>query len=210
MRLLIDLTEKRYGSLTVLERAPNRHKKTMWKCQCDCGNIVDVWGESLKNGTTKSCGCLVRETNKKLHKKHGMRESRLYVIWSGMIERCENKNSNRYENYGEKGIVICKDWRSSFNTFAIWAKSHGYDDNLTIDRIDNSKGYSPQNCRWVTMYEQFRNKTNNHFITINGETKILSDWCNFFGLNRTTVYERIRRGWDEISALTTPVKRSSL
>lgn len=171
-----DLTGKTFGYLTVIERAETRHSKTRWLCKCKCGNYTTTITYRLLHNITTSCGCRALEPDKRTF-THGKRNERIYNIWCGMKKRCNNPNEKSYGRYGGKGIKVCDDWNNSFEAFYEWAMSNGYKDDLTIDRIDNAKGYRPDNCRWITLHDQTRNMTRNIFITHNGETKILADWC---------------------------------
>ena len=126
-----------------------------------------------------------------------------------MKRRCLNKNDARYKDYGGRGITVCKEWLE-FLTFYNWASSAGYADGLSIDRIDNNKGYSPENCRWVTMSYQALNKRTNRNISFNGETKTIKEWSDIFGINYTTLKVRLDRGWDIEDALTRNVKKRNL
>ena len=156
MGKLIDLTGQRFGRLVVIERAENKGEKVRWLCQCDCGNTVLVATNGLRNGGTKSCGCLHKELF--THKSHNGTKTRLYRIWCGMKNRCYNKKVKSYDKYGGSGITVCAEWLHDFGAFQEWALSHGYADNLSIDRIDNEKGYSSDNCRWATAVEQNNNR----------------------------------------------------
>lgn len=155
---LTDLTGKQYGRLRVVARAPTVNKRTKWVCVCDCGKELEVEAYNLKTGHTTSCGCAKKEIAAKLHTTHGMRHTRLYRILHDMKNRCYRKSYHAFNHYGGRGITVCDEWLNSFEAFRDWALANGYADNLTIDRIDNDKGYSPDNCRWVTMAEQNRNK----------------------------------------------------
>lgn len=176
--------------MTVLQRADTRKTKIFWLCRCDCGNEKLISGESLKNGYTKSCGCICKE--KPNGTKHGGTGTRLYREWSLMRRRCHNQNSHEYKYYGARGISICKEW-DDFNKFRTWANNSGYSDTLTLDRIDFNGGYSPNNCRWATIVEQQNNKTSNIFYDHNGRRQTIAQWAKEYGLSYMTLYLRLRR-----------------
>ena len=194
-----DISGKKFGRLTALYKLHNHHDKghTYWLCACDCGNLVEICLSSLQNGKTKSCGCL----RKDIITKHGKSNTRLYNIYYAMKVRCYNKNRKDYKNYGGRGIKICDEWQDNFQAFYDWSMSHGYDDTLTIDRIDNNGNYEPNNCRWVTVKQQNRNRRSNINFTCNGETHCLKEWCEILGLNYSTVQIRIQRNWSIERAL---------
>lgn len=195
---LIDLTGQRFGKLVVIEYAGrNERRESLWRCMCDCGNESIVRGDVLRRGTTKSCGC-----GKGL--KHGYHKKSWYSSYKAMMERCYLPSSGNYERYGGKGITVCEEWHD-INKFAEWVELSGYTPGLTIDRIDVNKGYSPDNCQWVTKKQQSNNRKNTIFYTYKGETKALTDWAEIFGINRYTLYDRIqKRGWSVEKALETP------
>ena len=138
---------------------------------------------------------------------HGKSSTRLYDIWRGMKERCYRPKHLRFGKYGGRGISICDEWRNSFEVFEKWAINNGYNESLTIERIDVNGNYEPNNCRWATNKEQQNNKQNNRRITWNDETKTLAEWSEIVGIKKTTLKERLNAGWDVEAALTTPVKR---
>ena len=203
-----DLSGGRFGRLVVLERAENDAKgRTRWTCLCDCGNSVCTRASLLKRGTTQSCGCLGRELSVKRNTVHGEAGSRLHKIWANMKNRCSCKSHRAYENYGGRGIEVCEEWQD-FREFRDWALSHGYAENLTLDRKDNDGPYAPDNCRWATAKEQGNNRRTNHPLTYNGETKTLSQWAEVLGMSDSTLYSRVvMRGWSLHDAFTRPVRR---
>lgn len=156
MPKLIDMTGKKCGRLLVVERDVSR-KDTYWICRCDCGNMTSVRGKYLRNGRTMSCGCLHREQLLLRSKTHEKSHTRIYRIWSDMRSRCNNAKVPCYSYYGGRGITVCNEWEE-FQNFYNWSMSHGYEENLTIDRINNNGNYEPSNCRWITMKEQCKNR----------------------------------------------------
>lgn len=137
---------------------------------------------------------------------------RLHGIWKHMIERCHNPNNRAYQRYGGRGIKVCDEWRNNFQAFCKWARKNGYDPEsdwreCTIDRIDNEKGYSPKNCRWISVKMQSRNRRDNILVTFNGETHILTDWADIVGLKKSTLRRRFEMGWSVEDALTRPLQK---
>lgn len=198
------LKGQKFGRLTVIDKLHNYHKnnRIYWLCVCECGNLINVNSSQLVSGQTQSCGCLRKDLLTQRNIKHDKCNTRLYNIWGCMKQRCYNKNQPQYKNYGGRGIAVCDKWRDDFMVFYDWAMTNGYKSNLTIDRIDNNKGYEPSNCRWVTRKQQNRNTRQNRNITINGETHCLKDWCKILGLKRSTVSNRINQyNWSIKQAL---------
>jgi len=207
---IIDITGQRFERLTVIRYAGlNKHQKAMWECKCDCGKTITVLGKCLRNGNTKSCGCYtsdrIREYSKVRWKTHGESGTRLHHEWTAMNQRCRNPNHESYANYGGRGITVCDEWAHSFTAFRDWALQNGYQDDLTIDRIDNDSGYCPSNCRWVDYKTQSRNNSRNVVITYRGETHCLTDWVDILGLNYKIMRARIvDKGWEPSIAFETP------
>ena len=202
-----DLTGQKFNRLIAIKPMGHDKKKNkLWLCKCDCGKEVIVRACCLKRGFNKSCGCLRAEGNNQ--RKHGLSRSRLWRIHSQMKVRCYDKNSEAYKNYGARGITICDLWlgEDGLKNFAEWSYKNGYSDKLTIDRKDNNKGYTPDNCRWVERTIQGRNKRSNHNITFNGETKTLVEWSEITGIGYGTLKSRIKAGWDVEEAFTREVR----
>lgn len=202
---LKDLTGKRFGRLTVLRKATGeQYKRVHWECICDCGNTCIVAGNNLGR-STNSCGCLETESRVTSNTKHGQRNSRIYYIWCSMKQRCNNPKCESFQHYGGKGISYCKEWET-FENFYKWAIANGYNDSLSIDRIDNSKNYSPENCRWVTMKVQQNNRGGNRILEYNGEQHTLSQWADIKHISQSTLESRLYRGMTVKDALETPVR----
>jgi hypothetical protein len=183
---LIDLTGKKYGKLTVIERAGSCKSGSQWKCICECGKESIVAACNLKNGEVKSCGCL--------NIKHGLRYTNLYRKWDGIKKRCNNEKTPQYKDYGGRGIRICPEWENNFKAFYDWAMANGYKEGLTIERIDNNGNYEPSNCRWATPKEQANNRRNTPYITYNGVTKTSREWDDYFGIRSGTINKRMNCG----------------
>ena len=134
---------------------------------------------------------------------HGMAKTRLYRCWISMKQRCEWAKHKEFDRYGGRGIFVCNEWKT-FGPFMAWAMENGYKDNLTIERIDNDKGYSPENCRWATKAEQSYNKSNNVMLTYKGETKCLTEWARKIGICPDSLKDRLARGMSVEQAIETP------
>lgn len=177
---------RKFGKLTVIEECEKRDKAhhCFIKCKCDCGKIIIVREDAVKSGNTNSCGCW----------KHKMSYTRLYAIYKHMKNRCHNRNNIRYKHYGGRGIKICDEWLNDFMAFYEWAYKNGYNDSLSIDRIDVNGNYEPSNCRWATKRQQNNNKQNTIYLTLNGKTQTIAQWRKELNLKYITVYNRYIRG----------------
>lgn len=180
---------------TVLERVP----PGKWRCQCACGTIVVVAQHNLNSGGSKSCGCIHHEITRARNTTHGQTRTATYRIWQAMRTRCHNPNSHKYATYGARGITVCERWRHSFENFlADMGERPG---GLSLDRIDNDQGYSPENCRWATNAQQMRNRRATVWIVIGGERLTLTDAADKFSIDRKTLRRRIRAGLSGDEAL---------
>lgn len=207
-----NLIGQKFGRLTVMDYAEDHIQKsgkhrTQWKCVCSCGNTVIVQSFNLKSGNTKSCGCLNTENIKNNSVKHGCRHTRLYRIWTNMKSRCYNKNCASYTRWGGRGIEMCDAWRESFEEFMNWSMSNGYEEYLSIDRIDNDGNYCPENCRWTTVEEQCNNRSSSVFYEYNNELKTLPQLSKQYGVDCHTLFARVNKlNWSIDRALKEPVK----
>lgn len=197
----VNLIGQRFGKLTVVEKTKERrHGNVVWLCQCDCGNYTYVrTGDLRSNHYTQSCGCLSK-------KYGGLSKTRLYTIWYDMIDRCYNPKNDSYERYGTRGIGVCDDWKNNFIVFYIWALQNGYKDKLTLDRVNVNDDYCPNNCRWVDMKTQQRNRSNNRLVEYNGKSLTTAELAESIGISPITLRARLNHGWDIIRAVETPVR----
>jgi len=189
MSYFVDYTGRRFGKLVVLERG-NKNKKRgtyNWICKCDCGNIKQVNMSDLRDGGSKSCGCMSsRNFAGERTKTHGMSKTKQYGVWRLMNERCSRPKNKSYKDYGAKGIRV--EWET-FEEF--WEDMReGYKEGLTIDRIDSKGNYCKDNCRWVTRAEQNRNKSDNIMISYKGNFLPLKTMCIKYGVDYKKAYYR--------------------
>lgn len=197
----VSLYGKTYGNLTVkkyIGHDKNRH--SVFEFLCVCGSIKRARISDVKKGNVGSCGCLIP-------RKYENYDKTLYIKWYQMIDRCHNKRNKDYRYYGARGIKVCREWRD-YNNYYSWAMKSGYQKGLTIDRINNNKGYNPDNCRWATMQQQSDNKRNtdkrNRLIKAKGKVQTIEEWASELGIPRTTIYSRITKlGWSKERAVTT-------
>jgi hypothetical protein len=186
----IDLTGQRFGKLVAQHFISGDGKKA-WHCICDCGNAGPILGANLRTGRAKSCGCTRKENLRNgLGKKHGMFGSRTYKSWQSMIERCNDKNNPSYARYGGAGITVCERWKN----FEFFMVDMGIrPDGMTLDRKDNSKGYSPENCRWATYAQQANNRSNNRKVHYQGNEYTAKEFAEMTGMNYHTMRHKIFR-----------------
>lgn len=194
-----DFIGMKFNHVTVVSRN-KEHKGNgkYYNCICDCGRTFVRRKDSIYNPQNKTCGFCMRE-------RHGDTGTRLYEIYQNMKARCYYEHSPHYDNYGGRGITVCKDWLNSYNKFKKWALEHGYEETLTLDRINTNGNYEPSNCRWATRKQQSRNLRNNHLVSYNGIYKPLSEWCEILGINKNSIRKRLVRTNDNLNdALALP------
>lgn len=197
MGQLIDLTNQKFGRLTVIEKTDKRGSggAVFWRCVCSCGKTTDVSSSCLRGNQTKSCGCLfldLASQKGKNKKTHGKSETRIYRIWSNMKSRCYSTKNKKYSLYGGRGIIVCDRWKDSFANF--------YEDmgepplDCSLDRIDVNGNYEKQNCRWATQKEQQNNRRNNLILEYDSQKYTLQQLCDHLGKNSDRVQQRLKRG----------------
>jgi hypothetical protein len=193
-----DLTGNKYGRLTVVGLSPKKSgRKSFWVCKCICGNEHLVRSDSLKSGNVQSCGCLKKEQDREnLTKYHRHKESHthLHDTWLGIKARVSNPNNKSYGRYGGRGIKMCDDWFNSYESFRDWAKSNGYDESLTIERIDVNGNYEPDNCTWIPWSEQANNRRSTIWIEWEGKRQNATQWAKELGFKPKTIMERYNKG----------------
>lgn len=202
-----EIPKMKFGRLNPI-RMVFENGRTKWLCKCDCGNETIVIQKNLCNGNTKSCGCLNVELNGM--RTHSLSNTRLYTMFCGVKARCYNPNNISYKWYGEKDVRICEEWLQDFKKFYDWSIQNGYDETLprgaqTLDRKDTNGDYSPDNCRWITIQQQQRNKENNVTYELNGEKHLLCEWAEILGVDYGFLKSRVGDyGWTLEQALKEP------
>lgn len=196
---------KRFGRLEVLRKGVGHgpRNRTTWVCRCDCGSEIETADAYLKSGDTKSCGCLKLESLVLRSKTHSLSKTPTYYTWNNMVQRCTNKNNNRFDDYGGRGITVCDRWLK-FESFLadMGIKPEG----MTLERNDNNLGYSKANCRWAMAYEQSRNKRTSVLLDVDGQMLTLSEAARLRNIKVNTLWRRISvSGWSLEKALNTPI-----
>ena len=203
MSKFINLEGNTFGEWKVISLAGKATSGNYkWLCECSCGERKEIDGNSLRSGKSTKCRHCFTPVNKTKYSKDP-----IHTTWSGMKDRCYNPNSRNFVNYGGRGIEICDGWLSNPVNFYAWAYEHGYGKGMSIERMDVNGNYEPSNCTFIPLKQQAANKRNNHYVTINGCTHTLTEWCRQMNINRDIVKSRIKSGMSDVEALTKPVNK---
>lgn len=191
----IDITGITFNKWTVLKYiGTNSRFQTLYKCKCECGSIRICLGSNIKNGLSKTCGC----SWKTAKVTHGMSKTRIFKIWNNMRSRCSNPNRIDYRFYGGRGIKVCKRWHKFENFYKDMGDGGK---SKSLDRINNNKNYSKENCRWSTRLEQSQNLRSNRILKFEGKKYVASEAARVFNINYSTMMSRLRRGWSIKNAI---------
>ena len=203
MKPRIDLTGVRFGRLTALHPVPRTQKdhSLRWACRCDCGNLKEIRGDKLRSGAAMSCGCLRAEVAKERNTTHGLSRTREYYTWASMHRRCGDPNHRAYKHYGGRGVTVCPEW----SDFLIFLSDMGErPSETTLDRVDNNRGYSKENCRWATWAEQVSNTRQTLVYTVKGETRTHAEWARELSISSSALSSRLKIGLSVEQACTLP------
>lgn len=193
----IEMIGKRFGRLVVISEGYIDGTECAWVCKCDCGNVTSpIRGKTLRNGRSKSCGCLSAELVRERFLKHGKSNSGVYKVWRSIIDRCTNEKCGCFRRYGGRGVNVYPGWKNSFEAFFGYVSElpHFGEPGYSLDRIDNNGNYEPGNVRWATAKEQASNRSNTILITFNGESKTISQIATETGLSHSAIYQRYKKG----------------
>lgn len=194
MTRLKDIVWQKFNLLTIIKYVGNKKYGCFFLCKCDCGKEKEIQGSLVKRGKVISCGCVRNGKASARLSKHGESKTKLYKVWSHMLQRCHLPKDMGYKNYGGRGITVCDRWRSNFLYFKE-DMNETFSPGLELDRIENSKGYYKDNCRWATSKQNNNNKRTNCYLEINGVTKTAMEWSEIHGLNSRCISNRVRAGF---------------
>lgn len=209
----MDLIGRRFGRYVIIKEVDqDKHGNRRMLCRCDCGVEKEVLLNALLSGVSKSCGCFQKEVVSEANIKHGFYKERLYRVWAGMKDRCNNPNNSRYKNYGGRGIKVCKEWEEDYVAFRTFMLENGYDENApygqcTIDRIDNDGDYCPENCRIIDNRQQQINKPSTRKYEYHGKMLTIDEALEGKNITRSGVIWRLKKGWTLQDAIDTPLKK---
>lgn len=206
----IDLKGQNFGRWHVEELASIIASRACWRAKCECGTVRVISGKSLRRGHSKSCGCLKRENIVKRLTTHGLSHTRDHIVWMSMKDRCYNQNGEHYKNYGGRGITVCDRWlygTKEMHALTCFVTDMGPrpTSKHTLERVDNDKGYGPDNCKWATRHEQRCNTRSNRRITAFGRTDVVTNFAHAYGIGKDTLAARLNAGMKPETALTLPV-----
>lgn len=206
----IDISGIKYGRLLVESFNGRKNSQSYWNCVCDCGNNCVINGAKIKNGHTKSCGCLLKEERGKKSITHGRSHTPEHNVWMAMKSRCYNQKNKSYTDYGERGVIMCERWlgKDGFINF-LYDMGERPSNKHEIEREDNNGIYDPQNCSWQLRKKQANNKRSNRVIEFNGESKTMAQWAEKFGISGHTIGKRLKRGWPVDRAIKTASLKNS-
>jgi hypothetical protein len=188
----IDLSNRKFGKLIAVEKSHSGKYGMVWRCKCECGAIHHASAAELSRNRVQSCGCS--------QIKHFQSHTKTWRIWVQMRQRCDNERNKNYLHYGKRGIYYSPQWQDFINFVADMGECPA---GMSLERIDNDKGYSKENCKWATSFQQSRNKRTNKFYTYNGERLCLRDWEKKLGASKGYLTKRLKR-MSFIQAITTP------
>lgn len=195
MSICVDLTGMRFGKLIVVKKLKiNPHREMEWLCLCDCGNEYVSTSNRLTTGKTTCCHSCAMKKISDTNKKHGCEPRKLWNMFQNMKTRCYNKKYFLYHRYGGRGITVCDEWKNDFIAFRKWAFDTGWDESLTLDRIDNDKGYCPENCKWSSVREQANNRSTNVYLEHNGQKDTLANWSRRLNIPYHVLQARLYKG----------------
>ena len=212
---VVDITGQKFGKLTAIKKVGIKNNNSVWLCKCDCGCEKEITLSHLRQGT-KSCGCLPKEIAHELgnkskigdrSRKHGDFGTKLYGIWAGMKRRCQNPHTKYFSYYGGRGIKVCEEWQD-YIPFKEWAMQNGYHEGLSIERKNVNGDYCPENCEWITLSEQNKNKRTTIHLEYQGKSYTIKEVAEITGLKERTIMGRVERGWDAEKIFTTKILKN--
>lgn len=199
---------KEESRLKFIEYVPSQKGRKCCRCKCNCGNEIIIPERNLKNGHTKSCGCIAKELLVKRNLKHGLKKHKFYNTWKSMISRCYNEKIIQFEDYGGRGISVCEEWRNDPTVFCAWCDNQEIPKGYSLDRIDNNGNYCPDNCHFASDEQQNKNSRHNVWIEYSGERLVFKDFVEKYGkVSYKIANSRVYIGWSYEDAALIPNAR---